>query len=155
CLRLLDLDDHLGGVEHLARHRCDASASADVIIVRHADALTRIVLDDRFVTVARELADRFGRQSDPVLQHLDFLGYTNAHERSPRLEAVKEAYHFVSTASRAPDAIRGAPPEIRHGPRRTQNPRSTAKRPDPAHRVLDAVHAEPRIQGKPAAHRAR
>src|SRR5690349_18317291 len=85
-LRLLDLDDHLRGIENLARRWSDSRARSHVIVVRHADALTRIVLDDRLVTVARELADRFGSQSHPVLQHLDFLGYTNTHERSPRSE---------------------------------------------------------------------
>ena len=78
-LRLLDLDNHVGGGENLRRAVDDPATRAAVRLVVHADALPCIVLDDHFVAAMNGFADAARRQSDAVLQYLDFPGDTDAH----------------------------------------------------------------------------
>ena len=80
-LRLLHLDDHVGCGEHLGRRRDDPRTGAAVRVVVHADALPRVVLDDDLVAVLHRFAHAARHETDAVLEHLDFLGDTDAHGR--------------------------------------------------------------------------
>src|SRR5207249_11678315 len=60
-----------------------SSAGAAVRFIVHADALPGVVLDDHFVAEVNGFAHASRRQSDAVLQYLDFLGHTDAHVALP------------------------------------------------------------------------
>ena len=82
-LRLLDLDDHLGRVEHFLGRRQDRGADLLVAFVADADAGARGTLYVHVVSVQREFTHRRGRQADAVFVVLDFLGYPDFHLVSP------------------------------------------------------------------------
>jgi hypothetical protein len=82
-LRLLDLDDHFGAVEHRLRVGLDDRAGRLVVAVAGADAQARAALDPDLVAVRGELARALGRQPDAVLVVLDLADGTDAHGRSP------------------------------------------------------------------------
>ena len=82
-LRLLDLDDQLGGVEDLLRGREDAGAGGLVLGVVHADAEAGLRLDRDLVSGGDELVHAGRRQPDAVFVDLDFLRDADAHRDSP------------------------------------------------------------------------
>ena len=150
-------------------------------VVVHADALPRVALDDDLVAVRDDLAHAAGRQADAVLEDLDFLRDADAHGNDSgkwqgRGDLAREAAPESARASRSspakvydwrvdpsttrpprrpPADARGRPDGDHHGPRRTDDPRPDRDEADLARRVLDAVHAQPRIQGGPADGRPR
>ncbi len=80
CLRLLDLDDHVGGCKHFRGRGDDLRAAALAIgIVVHANALTCVVLDHHLMAVRDRLAHAAGHQPDAIFQYLDFLRDADAH----------------------------------------------------------------------------
>ncbi len=82
-LRLLDLDDHLGRVEHLLGCPDDFRAGLLVVGIGHADAHAGVRLDDHVVTVGDQLAYACRRHADTELERLDFLRYPYLHDFSP------------------------------------------------------------------------
>ncbi len=78
-LRLLHLDDHVGGGEHLGRGSGDFRARLAVRVVVHSDALTGVVLDDHLVAVRHRFAHAARHEADAIFENLDFLGDADAH----------------------------------------------------------------------------
>ncbi|GAA3249890.1 hypothetical protein GCM10020258_04370 [Sphingomonas yabuuchiae] len=79
-LRLLDLHDHLGLLEHLGGGGDDARARIDIVLVLEIDAGAGLGLDDHLVTGGDQLGDRRRGQADAIFVVLDFLGNTDAHD---------------------------------------------------------------------------
>ena len=78
-LRLLDLDDHVGGGEHLGRRGDDRRARLAIRVVVHADALAGVVLDNDLVAVRHQLAHAARHEADAVFEDLDLFGNADAH----------------------------------------------------------------------------
>jgi hypothetical protein len=88
-LGLLHLDDHFRRLEHVARGGGNLRSGTLIVIVGHADALPRIVLDDNLVAVCDDFAHGLRRKTDPILENLDFLRNADAHQRPLRMGAGK------------------------------------------------------------------
>ena len=82
-LRLLDLHDHFALREHVGRRRDDARADVDIVLVVEIDSRSRLGLDDDLMAGGDQLGDRRRGQPDAIFVVLDFLGYADAHGRSP------------------------------------------------------------------------
>ena len=78
-LRLLDLDDHVGGFEHRRGIGKDFRSRFPKSGVGAVDAAAGLGLDHRFVPGRDQLGDRCGGQADPIFVVLDLLGHTDAH----------------------------------------------------------------------------
>ena len=78
-LRLLDLDDHVGGGKDLGRGGDDARAGGRVGGIGGADARTRAGLHQHLVAGRGVLAHGRRRQADAVFLDLDFLGDADTH----------------------------------------------------------------------------
>jgi len=78
-LRLLDLDDHVGGGEDRFGVRRDLGTGGAIGVVGKADAGSGAALDKDLVAVKHELAHAAGDQPDPVFVRLYFLRDTNQH----------------------------------------------------------------------------
>ena len=79
ALRLLDLDDQLGGGEHLLGIVRDARPGALVHDVDQADGVACVGFDQDLMAVLGQLAHRCRGQADPVFVGLDFLRYADPH----------------------------------------------------------------------------
>ena len=80
-LRLLDLDDHLRGLEHRIGVGQDLRANLRVGLVGNADARARAGFYEHDVALpTQSLDDLLRRRSDAELQGLDFLGNADAHD---------------------------------------------------------------------------
>ena len=78
-LRLLDLHDHLGLVEHVGGSRDDPRAGLDVSAVLEIDAAAGLGLDDQLVPGMDQLGDRRGGQPDAIFVDLDLFWHSDAH----------------------------------------------------------------------------
>ncbi len=82
-LRLLDLDDQLGGAEHRGGGGRDVGADLAIGVVAEADAGAGAALDQDLVAVRDQLARRAGNQADAILVGLDLLGDADQHGLRP------------------------------------------------------------------------
>ena len=80
-LRLLDLDDHLGGLEDLGRGCGDRGARRLVIGVRQSEPFPGPGLDHDFMLAPDELAHAGRDHGDAVFVGLDLLGHPYQHFR--------------------------------------------------------------------------
>ena len=158
----------------------DRRTGPAVRVVVHADALTRVVLDDHVVAVRRQLAHAARHEADAVFEDLDLFRDADAHgdfpegceggnarardapRRAPRHAArrVAKVYDSRLILAHAASASRsrgagGSDEGDDHGPCRTHDPGTGRGEAHFARRILDAVHAEPRIQGRSADGRPR
>jgi len=78
-LGLLDLHDHLRGVEDFLCRAEDSGTCGLVVGITRADTDPSIGLNEHFVPVSDHFVNTVRRQSDPVFMVLDFLRHTNAH----------------------------------------------------------------------------
>jgi hypothetical protein len=78
-LRLLDLDDHVGGLEHRRRVGEDLRPGLDEGLVGAIDAVAGSGFDQDLVPGSRQLGHRGRGQADPIFMHLDFLRHSDAH----------------------------------------------------------------------------
>ena len=83
-LRLLDLDDQLGALEHRARVGKHFRARRRVLLVGAADAGTGIALDEHLVPVHHELVHVGRNEADAVFARLDLLRHADFHRPSLR-----------------------------------------------------------------------
>ncbi|MCY1364045.1 hypothetical protein D9M69_508340 [compost metagenome] len=82
-LRLLDLDDQLGGGEHLGGIGGDPRAGGLVVGVAEADGGAGLGLHPELVAEAAEFGHRRRGEADAVFVDFDFPGDTDAHGLSP------------------------------------------------------------------------
>jgi hypothetical protein len=82
-VRLLDLDDHLGGGKYLFRRADDFGSGRFVVRVRHADADAGIGLHDDLVAVVHQLAYPRRRHADAELERFYLFRYPYLHVVSP------------------------------------------------------------------------
>ena len=78
-LGFLDLDDHLGRIEHRLGPLDDLGAGGAVGLVGDVHARARARLDEDLVALVGERMDHAGGQADPALLALDLLGHADAH----------------------------------------------------------------------------
>ena len=78
-LRLLDLDDHLGGGEDVAGAAGDPRPGPLIGLVVEADAGAGARLDQHLMPVMHRLAHAARHQPDTVLLRLHFLGHADPH----------------------------------------------------------------------------
>ena len=82
-LGLLDLDDQGRRFEHGGGIGQDGGADGLVVAVLHADAFTRMGLDEHVVAAVGQFPHGTGNETHPVLVILDFFRYTNLHLLTP------------------------------------------------------------------------
>ena len=78
-LRLLDLDDHLGGLEDVGGALGDGGADGAIGVVVEADAQPRAGFDQHLVTMVDDLAHAGRHETDPVFVSFDFLRHADQH----------------------------------------------------------------------------
>ena len=78
-LRLLDLHDHVGRLEHRRGVGKDRRAGLLIGLVRAVDAIAGVGLDDHFMAVGDQLGDRRGGQPDAIFMDLDLFRHPDAH----------------------------------------------------------------------------
>ena len=78
-LRLLDLDDHVGGLEHRRRVGEDGRPGLREGAVGAVDAIAGTGFDHDLMPGGRQLGHRGRGQADPIFMHLDFLRHPDAH----------------------------------------------------------------------------
>ena len=78
-LRLLHLDDHVGGFEHLVGIGQDLRAGLFVILVGLADARARAAFDKDLMAIDGQLMHHRRHQADAEFQGLDLFGDTDFH----------------------------------------------------------------------------
>ena len=77
--RLLDLDDHLGRAEHVARAVDDLGSGGLKRIIPDARAEAAATFDQDFVPVSNQCVNHRRYGSDPVFLRLDLFGDTDNH----------------------------------------------------------------------------
>src|SRR5437867_5368829 len=105
-LRLLHLDDHLGGVEDRIGVGKDIRAGAGEIVVTNRAAGAGARLHDDAVPGRHELPNTFRRRGHPVLAVFDFLRDADDHAMFPPEEEAypRAAIGFTSRELAAPRA---------------------------------------------------
>ncbi|MCY1248860.1 hypothetical protein D9M72_623380 [compost metagenome] len=83
-LRFLDLDDQLGGVEHLGGVAGDARTGLAVVVVAETDGGAGVVLHPDLMAESAEFRHRVRRQADAVFVDLDLPGDTDTHGTPPQ-----------------------------------------------------------------------
>ena len=78
-LRLLDLDDHVGGGEHGSGIFGNVRSGCDIIVVGEIDAAAGLCLDRDPVPARGQFRDGWRREADAIFVDLDFLGYADVH----------------------------------------------------------------------------
>ena len=82
-LRLLNLHDELGRLEHCVCIRGNFRADIGIGFIGKAGAEASTLLDENFVAGIDEVANALRRQADTRFLLLDFSRHTNAHRQSP------------------------------------------------------------------------
>jgi hypothetical protein len=87
--RLLDLDDQVGGAEHVVGARHELRTRARVLVVAEPGPLARAGLHDHLVAAVHQLDDAVGGEGHPLLVVLDLAWHPDderAHSGISRFE---------------------------------------------------------------------
>ena len=118
-LRLLDLHDHIRGLEHRRGVGENFRAGLLVGAVGAIDPIARACLDDNLVAGRNELGNRSRGQTNPIFVNLDLLRHTNPHYSFAPLMMIARAYRRAN---------RPCPPSLRWSLRRVPAGASAARR---------------------------
>jgi hypothetical protein len=112
-LWLLDLDDHLGGGEHVVGVGEDFGARSSIVVVSDRGALARARLDEHAMPRRGELTRTFGCRRDAVLMVLDLGRDAHVHVEGP-LSAASLKPIVAAAGERATERATDRPAADRH-----------------------------------------
>ena len=85
-LRLLDLDDEIGGARRRRPRAARCRAGGLIVRIVETDARAGAALHQHLVSGVDEFAHPGGHQTDPILMNLDLFGDADFHGMTPRVD---------------------------------------------------------------------